>query len=292
MGYRIEKGETLGAAFSRIAGEEVAAAMGELRRGNEGEAVHNVRKALKRLRALLRSLRIAFPKEQFRRQNRRLAEAGRKISPLRDVHVQLRTLGRLRAASSAAGKSVRDNLLREQQTISRSIPALRAAVHDMLHQSQGDIARWPLHKATPVKIAAGLKRVFKQGRIAFKIACRRPTPENLHEWRKKVKALAYGFDLIHSLSHKKCARMAERCAELGDALGDDHDLFMVLEALRREHLSHPSEDYAALANRIADKREKLSRRALKMGRRVYDEKPRAFEKRLDDLLRHANKKAK
>src|ERR1700685_1476505 len=92
MSYRIEKNEALSAALGRIAAEEIALAMTELRRPHRVEAMHNTRKSLKRLRSLLRSLRVAFPKQLFRRENRRLAAAGRKIAPLRDVHVQLRAL--------------------------------------------------------------------------------------------------------------------------------------------------------------------------------------------------------
>ena len=52
--------------------------MAELRRRDQGEAVHNARKALKRLRALLRSLRVAFPDKWFRAENRRIAAADEK----------------------------------------------------------------------------------------------------------------------------------------------------------------------------------------------------------------------
>src|SRR5580658_10528169 len=95
MSYRIKIGEGLAAAFGRIAAEEMDLAVAELRRPDRGEAVHNARKSLKRLRALLRSLRVAFPKKLFRAENRRIAAAGRKISPMRDVHVQLRALVKL-----------------------------------------------------------------------------------------------------------------------------------------------------------------------------------------------------
>src|ERR1035441_5534239 len=89
MSYRIKRNEALSDALGRIAAEEIALALAELRRPDRVEAMHNTRKSLKRLRALLRSLRVAFPKEVFRLENQRLAAAGRQIAPLRDVHVQL-----------------------------------------------------------------------------------------------------------------------------------------------------------------------------------------------------------
>jgi CHAD domain-containing protein len=290
MSYRIEIGESLAAAFGRIAAEEIDLAAAELRRPNGGEAVHNARKALKRLRALLRSLRVAFPKRLFRAENRRIAAAGRTISPLRDVHVQLRTLGKLKAAASPAGDHVRRQLLRRQSSFVRRIPALRQTVRAMLDVSRQSLASWPLRKATAEDLAAGLKRIYKQGRASFKIARASPTPVHLHEWRKKSKSLGYGLELIKILGPVKLSRMIRRSDALTEALGDDHDLFMVLSALNHEHQAHPASDFRPLARRISLKRAKLQMRAFRLGGKLYGEKPAGFEQRLDRYLRRARKK--
>jgi CHAD domain-containing protein len=289
MSYRIEKGEGLAAALGRIAAEEMDLALAELRRGNRGEAVHSARKAIKRLRALMRSLRVAFPKKLFQTENQRLAEAGRKISPLRDIQVQLRTLGKLRDARGRAGGRIRRDLLRRRESFARKIPALRRTVRGMLGDSRGTIGSWPLDKTTPGTLAAGLKRIYKQGRSAFKTACKNPAPENLHEWRKKAKMLGYGFELIECLVPKKISRRMRWCQTLGDILGDDHDLFMVSQALAREHQSQPARDYAGLSRRISAKRAKLQKQAFKLGTVVYSEKPRTFARRLDRHLGGAEK---
>lgn len=289
MSYRIEKGEGLAAALGRIAAEEMDLALRELRRRDQGEAIHSARKAIKRLRALLRSLRVAFPKELFRSEDQRLAEAGRKISPLRDVHVQLRTLGKLQAANDPVGGKIRRDLLRRQEGFARTIPALRRAVRRMLDSSRGTIGSWPLNKTTPLTLAAGLKRVYKAGRSAFKTARKTPVAENLHEWRKKAKALGYGFELVECLVPKKFSKRMRLCQELGEALGDDHDLFMVLQALGGANRSQPARDYAGLDRRISAKRAKLQKQAFQLGKTVYREKPRAFAKSLDWYLKQTGK---
>ena len=289
MSYRIEKGESLAAALGRIAAEEMDLALTELRRRDQGKAVHSARKAIKRLRALLRSLRVAFPKKLFRAEDRRLAEAGRKISPLRDVQVQLRTLARLQLADDPAGGRIRRDLLCRQESFARKVPALRRAVRAMLGSSRETIRSWPLHKTTPVTLVAGFKRIYKQGRSAFKTACRSPGPENLHEWRKKAKALGFGFELIERMVPKDVWKRMQLCQELGEALGDDHDLFMVLQALGRANQAQPARDFAALARRISGKRAKLRKHAFKLGKKVYSDKPRVFAKRLD---RHLSRKIK
>jgi len=285
MSYRIEKGEDLAAAFGRIAAEELNLALKELRGRNRGGAVHSARKAIKRLRALLRSLRVAFPKHLFRTENQRLGKAGREISPLRDVEVQLRTLGKLDAARDSAGGKIRRDLLRQRESFARQVPALRRTVCRMLGDSRGTIKAWPLAKTTPTALATGLKRIYKQGRSSFKTARKNPTPENLHEWRKKAKTLGYGFELIECMAPKGLFKKMKLCQTLGEVLGDDHDLFMVQQALGRANHARPAEDNANLASRIAAKRAKLRRQAFKLGKKVYGEKPGALARRLDRHLR-------
>jgi CHAD domain-containing protein len=284
MGYRIEIGESMATAFGRIAAEEINLATGALRRPSRGAAVHNARKALKRLRALLRSLRVAFPQRLFRAENRRIAAAGRTISPLRDVHVQLRTLGKLKAGRGPSGAQVRRQLLRRQTFFVRRIPELRKTVRAMLDVSRQSLAAWPLRKATAEDLVAGLKRIYKQGRATFKTARDKPTPAHLHEWRKKSKSLGYGLELIKSLGPAKLARLIRRSDALTDALGDDHDLFMVWCALNHEHKANPARDFRALARRISGQRTKLQKRAFKLGAKIYGEKPVSFEQRLDRYL--------
>jgi hypothetical protein len=64
---------------------------------------------------------------------------------------------------------------------------------------------------------------------------------------------------------------------------------MVLEILRRANRERPAGDYAGLARRISAKRARLEKKALKIGKSIYDEKPRAFAKRLDRYLDRAVK---
>jgi len=286
MSYRIAKGETLAKAFGRIAAEEMDLAMTQLGRRDHGEAVHDARKALKRLRALLRSLRVACPKNLYRAENRRLAAAAHKISPLRDLRVQLETLGKLRK-DDPASDPVKRQLERRQTTCLRRMPALRKTLSAMLQASRQSIGSFPVQNATPSDLAAGLRRIYKQGRSAFKAARRNPTVKNLHEGRKKAKWLGYGFELIEGAHPKEISKWRRSAEELSEALGDDHDLFMVLTALRQAHRAMPGRDFQRLAKRIASKRAQRQKKGLKIAKQLYREKPRAFGEQVDHYLSRA-----
>jgi CHAD domain-containing protein len=238
---------------------------------------------------LLRSLRVAFPR-RFRAENQHIADAGRKISPLRDIHVQLRALQEL-GSRGAAGRRTRRLLLQRQSEIQQKTPALRKTVKEMLRVSGQNIATWPLAKAKPRDLSRSLKRVYKQGRQAFKAACKRGSAECLHEWRKKAKLLGYGLELIKDIGPGRVSKMIKRLEALSEDLGDDHDLFMVGQALESDKLSRRAEDYKALTRRILERRRKLQKAAFKAGRVIYAGKPGNFQKELDCCLRELDKTA-
>jgi CHAD domain-containing protein len=287
MSYRIKKGEHLATAVARIAAEEIDLAMSELDRRDHAEAIHNTRKALKRLRALLRSIRVAFP-ERFRVENRHIAEIGRKISPLRDVQVQLHALNSL-GAGGAAGQRTREALLRRQSDFCRKIPEIRENVRKMLRIASENLAKWPLQKVTPEDLAASIQRIYKRGREAFKTARKKNSPENLHEWRKQSKWLGYGLELIEAYLPRKSSKMIKKVEALSEGLGNDHDLFMVETALAADKHSREAPGYQSLIRSICARRRKLQKKAFKAGCNIYAEKSSHFKKQLDDCLAELGK---
>lgn len=289
MSFRIQKGEALAAALGRIAAEEMHLALEQLRRDG-GARVHAARKALKRLRALLRSLRVTLPKEIYCAENARLGEVGRKMSPVRDAHVQLETLRKLDITRNPAARKLRHHLLRQQSELARRMPQLRKSVRAMLDASRDQMSSWPLQAATPAGLAAGLRRIYKQGRKVGRQARQTGTPEHFHQWRKKAKALGYAFELIESLGSGKISKML-RCADcLTECLGDDHDLFVLLQALRAENQTKPDDGFLKLSDQIAQARARLQKRAFKCGDKLYRQKPAAFEKNILSLLEKAQRK--
>src|SRR5262245_2616579 len=90
------------------------------------EAVHYVRKQLKRARAGLRLLRDAVPQASYSRENAELRNAARPLSFVRDARVTLDTLERLGArrdaAQRAAGlRGLRRALRTERSSVRREI---------------------------------------------------------------------------------------------------------------------------------------------------------------------------
>ena len=75
-------------------------------KGDYAVAVHETRKALKRLRALLRLVRPAIGEDAFKRENAQLREIGLSLSGARDRHVLLETVNKLEGAPGLARKGL------------------------------------------------------------------------------------------------------------------------------------------------------------------------------------------
>src|SRR5688572_7871048 len=101
------------AGVRRIAAGEVEAALEEIAAGaNTGEAVHNARKRLKKLRALLRLVRPEF--RRFRKENATIRKVADQLSAARDARVLVDTLDSLSKGSvPKAVRALRADLVQE-----------------------------------------------------------------------------------------------------------------------------------------------------------------------------------
>jgi hypothetical protein len=122
-------------------------------------------------------------------------------------------------------------------------------------------------------LEAGLEDSYAGGRAAMRAAYARPDDEAFHAWRKRVKDLWYQTQLIVDACEPPLAALAGMLADLGDRLGDDHDL-AVLAAQPAAH------GLPGLADRIADRRRSLRHDAWILGQQVHAERPRAFLRRV------------
>src|SRR5262249_17556562 len=98
MSYEIKLHGRVGSALQEVAREEMTRALqayGVLKTDQVAEAVHQIRKRIKKPRALLALLREPLGKEQYRVEDADLRKVGRALSAKRDAEVLLKTLTHL-----------------------------------------------------------------------------------------------------------------------------------------------------------------------------------------------------
>ena len=250
--------------------------------------VHRARKCIKKARSTLRLLREALSNADYRRINESLRDAARPLSARRDAAVLIEVLQRVANNKKdpglrASAEALRRSLRRELRDIKRS-PAALASCRSRLHAESDRIAqlRLPSH-AWPV-LGRGLKRTYARGRDAFARARDECTDECLHEWRKQAKYLWHQLQLLQPLRPHAIGRRADLAHKLSNHLGDDHDLAV----LRRKVCEHPAvvrSTESGLLATIDKRRSRLQRQALKLGGRMYKEKPGQFQDRFHGYWR-------
>jgi hypothetical protein len=275
--------------------------------------VHETRKALKRLRALLVLLRAEVRTKRYARENAALRDCGRRLAGARDAEVMLGTLDSLvqrdpsHFTRSAAVRTLRAQLLAERDTAAAHAihdPRVRGEVVVELRAVRARVARWELRERGFRLLAPGVEDIYARGRRRMRVARRRTAAERpakglrrgkqrrragasveaLHAWRKRVKELRYVAETLDrgGKSYKPVRRVARRADRLGEMLGEEHDLALLEARVRERSRQFAGERKVRkrLLALIASRRRKLRKRALREGERLYRRPPRRFVRRL------------
>lgn len=286
--YRLGTDEYVPDGIRRIARGQLDNAHEELagasRRGF-GEAVHETRKRLKRLRASLRVARDAIGDETYERENNAFRMAGRRLSAGRDAQVLIETLDALserfadelpRRAAVALRARLEDERKHAEASM-RDDAAGVGAVLTALEEGRARTAAWTFERDGFDGLTPGLRRIYRRGRKRMRAARKDPSPENLHEWRKRVKDLWHASQIVRPAQPKRLKRVSRRAHKLADLLGDGHDLSML-----RDHVETHPQCFENRASRkallaVIDRRSNALRdEALDRGRRLYKRSPRRF----------------
>jgi CHAD domain-containing protein len=260
------------------------------------DAVHDTRKAIKRLRALARLLREELGEQAFARENGALRDVARRLAGARDAEVLVSTLDRL-LQSHERGLArrrpvveLRAQLLAERDRAARrelGNVATREAVLGELYAVRRRVTAWRLPARPGLQLVEpGLRRIYRQGRRRDRRALRAKPGDTraLHQWRKRVKDLRYAAQMLG------LTKLAKRADALQERLGEEHDL-----ALLDERVNAPNSPLAGGGRRrkrtrkqvlklIARRRARLRKQALREGERLYKRKPKRFAKRTHKRL--------
>jgi CHAD domain-containing protein len=295
--FRLAADETVPDGVRRIARGQIEMAIAFLTEGGDREAaVHETRKSLKRVRALLRLSRGTLDPDTYRVENGRFRDIGRDLGVARDSRVMVETFDAVSDRFSAElpaehYERLRSRLVAEHNEAQSQLDdeVLLTSAVSRLETAWARVPAWTLEHEDFPALAPGLRRLYRRGRRAADDARRDPSTENRHELRKRAKDLWYATQILRGAGTSRLRRIRRGAHELSDLLGEDHDLALlrgkVVEGGRE--LPEPA-DQVALVGVIDRRRDQLERKALRRAKRLYDPKPRAFvraiEKRWDKRM--------
>ncbi len=229
------------ALLRRIAAEELGAISADA-------GVHDARKRIKKMRAALRLVRSGFAGAAA--EGAILQGAARALSGQRDAEVMLAVFDRLAEAGEApalrAHLAARITAAADDGTAFATFLATLAPVHDRA-------PHWTVKGKSGRVLTAGLTQTRTRACRAMDRAQRAgPDSEAMHDWRKRIKDLWYQSRLFHPVWPVAMEPLMTAAGDLGEALGDHHDL-VVFRAVLAQVMTDPTfaEDATRLRARAA-----------------------------------------
>ncbi len=257
---------TLAASLRRIVDEELTAAMTGLTKIDKPDAVHGIRKNLKKTRALLRLVRAGL--EDQPAANVALQEVGLALSARRDAQVRLATLDHLFPDPPPVLQPLRTQLAAESQAPAASLaPGLIEALAGV----RDKVTRAKLSGKDDRVLRQGLAITRRKARSAVEAAQENPADaELIHNWRKRAKDLWYQSRLFAPTWPELFKPIVTSADRLGAALGDHHDLSVLgLHATSLPEAIMPDLARRMLDARLRDTQAKLEAETFPLSARLF-----------------------
>jgi len=271
MSFRFKLDEPFDEGFRRIALDQIERAQTQLKSGeDQAVAVHETRKSLKRVRALLRLLRPALGDDVFRGENGALRDIGLGLSGARDQHVLTETVDKLQAAGTLNGKAL-INSLRAAITSAdgHGEPLTTDKAVQQLDAAKKRLAAITFGASGFDLVGAGLERSYRRARRAFKHAYANPNDEAFHEWRKGTQQHWRQMLLLSRAWPDYLGARAAEARALSQILGDDHDLAMLVAFVRTREGALCGDQAAAIETAARQSQDDLRADARPRGERLF-----------------------
>jgi CHAD domain-containing protein len=296
MAYALDSKQTVPQNLVRIVMEQIERAVSELSDSSlePQVAIHQARKRIKKIRALLRLARQELG-TLYRYENLLFRDATRKLADIRDAQCVVETFQKLsqryparfgpRAYGSARkGLEERRSIVLDNKA---HVQRIMGEVVDTLQKARKRLKSWPLTTNDYSALAAGHRKGYRRGRKLFTQTRDVPSPEIVHELRKAAKYHWYHGRLLKGIRSKRMSKYNAAVKQMTDLLGEHHDMAV----LRSMLLKHPERygtyhEIRELLKLIDRRQAELWQQALPLGNLIFLEKPRYVEKRMLEDWEH------
>ncbi len=288
MTYHLEPRKSLVLVLRDVAEDQIDSALQSLDAVDDDleEAVHDLRKRMKKLRGLVRLFRPGLGKT-YKAENKEFRDVARLFSTIRDAQVLSETTCALadHAAKDAGERSLAPvvHWAREKRKAVLAEKGLEARLEDAcrrLKKARNRLGEWEIDGMPEEAMRKGLQKTYKRARNRYHEAQIAPDPDLLHEWRKRVKYHWYHCRLLRKAWPELICAQVDALDELCDLLGDDHDLVVLMRTLESDDPDLPSPAISTVRQLATDRSLHLRRRAFALAPQVMVETKSALSRRM------------
>jgi CHAD domain-containing protein len=281
MAFELSPGRPISKQLPRLARKGLRRAVEGIDRKRAADAaVHDARKSVKKVRAILRLLERPLGRH-YAADNDRLRKAARQLSNLRDADAMLQTFAALCATYAAILTSS------IQSAVNRGLRSRRRALWrragTFVRRALRDLRR--ARRTVPERIETcarasaartGYVRGYRRARAAMAPITMASDAAEFHRWRRRVKDHWYHVRLF-APRHRSLTARAQSLRRLETDLGDDHDLAVLRDVLLGEPEKFGRAKITAIVLGCIEKRQHTLRRlAISRGRRLFASSARRF----------------
>ena len=274
MAYRLRSGESIAKGLKRVVRKELRAAVDQLSAEQAPEeAIHEARKSIKKVRAILqligKDIHAGHALDDLR-------HAGHLLAPLRDADALLGSAKTLcardgRSRPEQACSALRQRLTDEKARVRAAEKGVKRRAVESLADTRRSSKKWDWNNVGSSAFETQLRRSYKKARRTMRQSRDENRPETFHTWRKRIKTLWYALRLVET--RVRLGRRLTDLKRLETWLGEDHNL-----AVLRTHIGTTDGHAGAMRLKgLVDQRQQgLRRKALALGARRFRDKPKQF----------------
>lgn len=288
MAYRLKPGRQISHSVREIGTEQIDRVLAKFSAKNgRGSAVHEARKAMKRLRALLHLIKPAMPKGTFAANEARVKMIARSLSGARDAQAMLETVCKLETRDGGAkvapvSAALRAHLQAKCAEAERGLDGSGTnQLRKLLREAKASFAQLSLEPDEFAVVAGTLEKDYRKARQTFARAYRVDEDEAFHEWRKYVQRHWRQLLLVAPSWPKAIRPHVALARNLSEILGEDHDLSVLAGIVKTQAdelgTSDAIESYLSLCR---TRQAALRRLAHDLGARLLAEKPGSLARRI------------
>jgi len=247
--------------------------------------IHETRKAVKRLRAVLRALGTTISGSDFAVIDASLADVGRQLAPLRAARAISDTLVMVNRGFAhdqpELAERMSQALLQHSANVKQQscLPDRLQGACDALLATSDRISLLKTESCSWSVVSFALTNTYRQARRRFRKALRTDDAEDFHASRRATKHHLHHLELLRPMWPEILEAEAEKAHDLADILGEDHDLADLKALIPELPMELESDEHQVVHRAIEIAVRKRRDRAEPIAARLFAESARAWEAR-------------
>lgn len=254
------------------------------------KSIHEIRKSIKRIRAVLRLIREEIGYSSYYRENVFYRNINRSTSDFRTYDVLVLTLEMLRSdlSKTIPGETFEpliESVREQREKMLSGMLSADGVLHDLSEnflQAKERISDLPIEHDNFEVFAGGLHRMYQQGRDYLSTARKNPEAHHLHDMRKRMKYLWHQIEILRPVYPGPLKAYADSLENITGNLGVYHDLDVLSEFLQKDDTGLKERIQETLLDACEHKKAALLLKIWSRAGAAFSEKPRALVYRMGE----------